>query len=161
MSLREERAIEALVTRLLTLTDVQVRVDPPDENGDLLTSAQDCVDVLTFTTQPSGVPNRHVQPTAKRVAIRGLTRAPQASAVTPLDQAMQNTRAGYALLGRILAAAWPSGTDAAYQDDLDRAAKTFTWQGHDIYPREDGGQTVAVYVDAEIELLLHLDQPDK
>lgn len=163
MSLREERALEALVTRLLTIEGVQVRVDPEDEHGDLLTVDSDCVDVLTSTTQINGAPNRHLHPTLKRVTLRGLTLAPQAEPDpdTALNRAMQNLRVGYALLGRILRAAWPTGTDTPYQDDLDGAAKSFTWQSHDVFTREDGGKTVAVYVDADIELLLHLNDPDK
>jgi hypothetical protein len=167
MSLREERALEALVTRLTAITGVPIDVDPEDEHGDLLDgiASGKRIDILTSTTLPDAVENRHQYPVIKRLTLRGLTRAPEPVLAeeddTPVNRAMRNLRVGYALLQQILEAAWPTGAADGYQDDLGGAAKTFTYAGHDVFGREDGGKTVGVYVDCDIAYVLNLDKPNK
>lgn len=161
MSLREERIVSTLVARLLTLDNVTVQVDPDDEHGDSLEG--DRVDVLLGDTEREKEENRHIYPVTKRLTIRGLTQAPETppDPDTALERAMRNLRIGYALLGRILAAAFPSATAQAYQDDLDGNASAFTWLSHAVHPRADGGNTVAVFVDCDVTYKLHLNAPDK
>lgn len=167
MSLREERVLEALVTRLAAIPSMPLDVDPDDEHGDLLEASGtgQRVDLLTSPTLPLQDPNRHQYLVTKRLTIRGLSRAPEPELEgeddTATNRAMQNLRVGYALLQQILEAAWPTGAADAYQDDLGGNAKTFTYAGHEVYPREDGGKTVAVYVDCDVEYVLHLDKPNK
>lgn len=161
MSLREERIVSALVARLLTLDGVTVQVDPDDEHGDSLEG--DRVDVLLGDTERDKEENRHAYPVSKRVTIRGLTQAPDTppNPDSALERAMRNLRVGYALLGRILAAAFPGTTADIYQDDLDGNAGAFTWLSHAVHPRADGGNTVAVFVDCAVTYKLHLNTPDK
>lgn len=158
MSMPEERALAAIVTRLQTITGARVALDPDDENPDEALSYP-ALAVLPSEGTAQVDQQRQQIVVALPVMIRGLTNAVPTAGNDGLPLTART--AGYALMKLMLAALFPEQTHAAYIDRLGGAAKKFTYKGHALYPRDDGGKTLAVYIDTEVEYVLHLNDPDK
>lgn len=161
MSMPEERALAEIVTRLAGISGVtgSVEIEPDDENPDLLSPNFKRLAVLPGEAQPAVDQKRQQLVVVVPVMVRGLTNVEPSEGNDGLPLSART--AGYALLSEMLAALFPEQTSVAYIDRLGGAAISFTYQAHAIYPRDDGGKTVGVYIDTEVQYVLHLNDPDK
>lgn len=158
MSCREERILAKIVERLEEIEGIdRVELQPADEHGDRGPFPN--IAVLPGDVLPVGEFNRHHGLVAMPVTVRVLS---QAEAITGNDGLPLTTRsAAYALMSLVLPALFPTGKAIAYQDDLDGEASTFTYSSHSIEPRDDGGKTLALFIDCSVQWMLHLNNPDK
>lgn len=172
--MREERYIRALVARLQRITiangfntngGTRVEVDPPDEHEDdydWTPTTPPRVVVLPDSVDPAGI-NRHLVNAQQSISIVGYTNAtlPPADDETDVDLALRRRAVAYPLLADLLRALFPDGAADAYQDDLDSVATSITYNGHALYPRDDGGKTTVVEISVLVDFKLHLNNPDQ
>lgn len=158
---REERIIAAVKARLLAIPGVvEVDVNPPDDHGDDVAVPRFSILTAGYKTTPSKEQNRNQGKVSFPVTVRGL-----ASGVVPAPTVdcpdPNESTAGYRLFEAATPRLFPNGASLAYQDDLGGACSAFTYDGHEVVPREDGGQLTAVYIDCNAEYMLHLNNPSK
>lgn len=170
--MREERYLRALVARLQRITiangfntdaGTRLEVDPPDDHeDDWATGAPPRIVVLPDSVEAASI-NRHLVNAQQLISIGGFTNAkpPASEDDTELDAALRRRAVAYPLLEDLLRALFPDGAADAYQDDLDSAAATFTYNGHALYPRDDGGKTTVVEINVLVDFKLHLNNPDQ
>lgn len=156
MSMVEERALAEIIVRLATIDGARVEIEPPDDNPDAGLSYP-AIAVLPGDAEAELDQQLRQVVVTVPLMIRGLTLANPEEGNDDLPKTPRTV--GYALLAKMLAALFPVQKEAF--DRLGGAAKKFTYTGHAIYPHDDGGNTVGVFIDTEVEYVLHLNNPDQ
>lgn len=154
----EERCLAAIAARLLTVTGTtRAEIDPPDDHGDGDVTQR-------FAILPGDVveipdPQRAQVRVSMPVTIRGVTQAAPTAGNSGLPLSART--AGYALWAATLPKLFPGSFNSNYVDRLEGNCIRFSYKGHAIYPRDDGAKTTGVYIDCEVEYVLHLTDPSK
>lgn len=157
MSAREERCLATILQRLAALSGIErVELGPPDDHGE--NGTYPAIAIIPGEVEALGEPEKVQLRVVLPVLIRAVTRA--APTEGNGDLPLSSMTAGYALLVPMLAALFPGNTTAAYIERLDGHCQRFRWVGHEVVPREDGGQYTAVYINTEVEYVLNLANPE-
>lgn len=158
---REERIVAAVKARLAAIPGVvAVDVNPSDDHGDDVAVPRFAILTAGYKTEPVGEFNRHHGKVRMPLTVRGLADGAVPDATEGVPDPNEST-AGFRLFASAMQKLFPTGAATAYQDDLGEACSEFLYDGHEIVPREDGGQLTAVYIDCNADYVLHLDNPDK
>lgn len=158
MAAREERALAVILSRLQAVAGVtRVELDPPDDHAD--TDTYPAIAIIPDDVEPLG---DEVHPQL-RVTVPVTIRAVLMDAATAGNDGLPLSArtAGYALFVPMMKALFPGWDVATYHDRLDGECQRFRYRGHAIKPREDGANSVAVYIDCAIEYPLTLNDPEK
>ena len=166
----EERILAELAKRLQRVLQANgyatdagqlVEVDPEDRHADDQ-GAYPCIAILPGDVVSLGR-NRVSHQVEMPIVIRGYTQAePVLDPDAPPEvQAIAERQAAYVLFRDLMKALFPADAALILSDDLGGTCKTFDYSGHAIYTRDDGNKTTAVYIDCNVEYVLHTSNPDK